>query len=258
MFALLIFPACKTTKSIASKEVKTTSAVTQTIEQVQKNQPQYLTANVNKMSMEMNMNNRRVSASASCKIRKDSAMFISFQILGFEVAKAELMPDSIKVIDKYNRRYYVSDYSYFGKRFGVDVDFYSLQSLFTAQLFCIGQKNILPDSCKIALQTGGQNSIDFQNANMEQSTLLSLQNSIQEVLLKAKNSNYELKTSYAGYINEGGNNFPQKISLVASNGNAKASCDFSILRVEFNTNLKFQATATDRYTRGDIEQILKK
>jgi hypothetical protein len=258
LLVLLVLSACKTTKIIAKKEIKTENPVVQTIEQVQKNQPEFRTANVSKMSLEMNLGERSVNVSAACKIRKDSAMHISFQFWGLEVYKAELTTDSIKVFDKMNRRFFVSDYLQLSERFGVSVDYYSLQSLLSAQFFCVGKKEIQPDSCKLVALGNGQNSIDFETGNILQSTQLSPLNVIQQVILKAKNSNYQLQTTYADYANVNGTGFPQKITLLASSDKTKASCDFSILKVEFNTDLKFAPTATGRYTRENIDQILKK
>ena len=169
-----------------------------------------------------------------------------------------MMPDSMKVIDKMNRKFYVVDYSFFQKKFGVDADFYSIQSLLTAQLFCIGQRQILEDSCKLVAGTDGTNTLLYDSERMSQATHLSAQNMIQDVLIKAKNSSYILKTNYSEYTSLGGVNFPQKISLVANNDKQKASCDFSVLKAEFNTDIKFQATNTEKYTRGQIEQLLRK
>ncbi len=258
LLVLMVLSACKTTKSIAKKEIKAEPPVVQTIEQVQKNQPQFRTANVSKMSLEMNLGERTVNVAATCKIRKDSAMYISFQFWGFEVYKAELTTDSIKVFDKMNRRFFVSDYLYLSERFGVNVDYHSLQSLLTAQFFCVGKAEIQPDSCKLVALGNGQNSIDFENGSMQQSTHLSPLNVIQQVVLKAKNSTYQLQTTYADYANVNGTGFPQKITLLANSDQTKASCDFSIQKVEFNTDLKFAPTGTDRYTRQNIDQIFKK
>jgi hypothetical protein len=258
MFILLAFSACKTTKTIVKQDVKPSNMFAQFIEQIQKVQPQFKTANINKMTVELNVNGRTVNVSANCKIKKDSAMFVSFQLFGFEVFKAELMADSVKVLDKMNRRYYMVDYSYFSKRFGVNVDYYSLQSLFTAQLFCVGKRDIQADSCKLVAVDNIGKTLNYETGNIVQSTQLSLQNVIQSVQLKAKNSDYQLNTSYGNYTNTNGISFPQNISLSANSEKSKMTCNFSILSAEFNTNLKFIATSTDRYTRGDIDQLLKK
>jgi len=168
------------------------------------------------------------------------------------------MPDSMKVFDKMNRRYYVVDYSYFSKRFGVNVDYHSLQSLFSAKLFCVGKKQVQADSCKLEALSNGENKLTYESGNLVQSTQLSAANLIQQVILKAKNSDYQLQTTYSDYTNTSGINFPQNIAIVANGQKAKVNCTFSILSVEFNTDLKFAATSTDRYTRGELDQLLKK
>jgi hypothetical protein len=258
LITLIAFSACKTTKTLSKRVLKGENPVAQVIAQVQKTQPQFETADVSKMSLALEMTGRKVNVSASCKIRSDSAIFISFQIFGFEIYKAELMPDSIKVFDKMNRRYYAVDYSYFSNRFGVDVDFFSLQSLLTARFFCIGSKQILTDSCKLVALSGGLNKIDFENKNMHQSTEISPLNLLNQVLIKAKNTDYQLQIKYSDYTQINGVNFPQEIDLQAGNQKTKALCNFSILKVEFNTNIKFQPTGSERYIHGDIDQILKK
>ena len=259
VFSMLILSACKTTRQVSKPNVPASNAVLQVIDDVQKVQPQFKTANVSKMSLAFNVNEREVNVSAVCKIRKDSAIFVSIQpFLGIEMFKAELMPDSVKVFDKMNHRYYVTDYAFFSKHFGVDVDFYSFQSLLSAQLFCIGKKEIMPDSCKLIKLPTGENKIEFNSEKMIQNTELSPLNMIQKVVLKAKNSDYQLQTNYSDYTVVDGINFPQKIALLATNQKTKATCDFSILRIEFNTDIKLSPTSPDRYTRSDIEQLLKK
>ena len=63
---------------------------------------------------------------------------------------------------------------------------------------------------------------------------------------------YAIRSYYDGV------SFPGKISLNATNQKHTVACDFSILRVEFNGPFKFQATNANRYSKGDIEQLLKK
>lgn len=258
LLIVLVLVSCKTTQSIAKQEIKTVNPAAQLIEKIQQNQPHFQSANVNKMTVELDMNDRKVNVSANCKIKKDTAMFISFQVFGFEVFKAELNPDSMKVFDKMNRRYYVVDYGYLSNKFGVKVDYHSLQSLITAQLFCVGNKNIQADSCKLVATDNIAKTLNYETGNIVQSTTLSLQNVIQSVLLKTKNSSYQLNTQYVNYKDINGISFPQEIRLAANNDKTKVSCNFSILSVEFNTYFKLIPTSTEKYTRGDIDQLIKK
>lgn len=257
---MLILASCKTTRNVAKPSSQPQIRAVETlIEQVQKVQPTFKTANVSKMAMEIKMNEKNFNVSSTCKIQKDSAIYLSIQpFLGIELFKAELTPDSMKVIDKMNRRYYVVDYSYFTKRFGVGVDFYSLQSLIFNQFFCIGQKEVTTDGLTLTSLTDGRSKIEFESPTMKQTTEISGSQLIENVLLIAKNTGYQLQTTYQDYTVVNAVNFPQKISMVATNQKSSAYCNFSILRVEFNNKLTFAKTNTDRYTRGDIDQLIKK
>ncbi|WP_041620374.1 DUF4292 domain-containing protein [Paludibacter propionicigenes] len=264
VLCVLMFSACKTTRTVSKSSTVPgtpviTNAVVGVIDQVNKNQPRFQTANISKMTFAFEMGERKVNVSASCKIKKDTAIYISVQpLLGIEMFKAELTTDSMRVFDKMNHRYYVVDYGYFYSRFGVNVNFYSLQSLLTAQLFCIGKQGVIADSCKLVPAGDGKNTIEYENSNMMQSSLLSPLYVIQQVLLKAKNSNYQLETNYADYTLVNGISFPQTIKLLATNDRNRVACEFSILRVEFNKEIKLSPTNPDRFTRGDIDQLLKK
>ena len=259
LLMLLAFSACKTVKTLSKPVLKLDNPVAQLIEQVKKNEPQLRTANVSKMTMALEMGERKVNVSASCKIKKDSVLYLSIQpFLGIEMFKAELTADSIRVFDKMNRRYYVADYSYFRNRFGVNADFHSLQSLLTAQFFCVGSKTIVADSCKLIASTDALKRIQFDTQNMIQTTDISAQNLIEQVLLKSLTGNYSMQITYSDYLLQNGVNFPQNIMLKIGGLKTVASCDFSILRVEFDTDLKFISTNPANFTRTDLDQLLKK
>ena len=70
VLCLLIMTACKTTRLVTKPAFSTTNAVAEVIEKVVKVQPDFQSANVNKMSLAFNMNEREVNVSAVCKIKK--------------------------------------------------------------------------------------------------------------------------------------------------------------------------------------------
>lgn len=256
---LLVFVSCKSKQSLSKTESSKGLQIDQLIEHVQKNQPNFKTANVSKMSLALNMNNRELNVSATCKVTKDSMIQLSIQpFLGIEMFKADLTPTNILVIDKMNRRYFEVDYSFFSTKFGVDVDFNSLQSLIFAQFFCVGTKVPAIDKCKLNVQTNGTKMIVYETAKMQQNTVLTALNVIQQVILSANNSDYKLQTDYSDYTIFQGVSFPQKIALKATNSKTEAAFDFSILKVEFDKPLKYTSSATDKYSKAEIEQLISK
>lgn len=259
MFALMLLPACKT-KQGAIAPGKKKMPVGQLIDKVVQVQPQFATANVSKMSMAFDMNERKVNVSATCRARKDSAIHLSVQpFMGIELFKAEFNRDSIHIFDKMNNRYYAVDYAFFSKRFGVDVDFYSLQALIFGQFFSVGTGNqIRPEKHRLGSSTSTLTSIEYVGETMTQTTSVSNDFKIMQVLLQGKNNDYRLESNYDKYTVTGGVNHPQRIGIKAEGRKNAATCDISVLRVEFNTSVKLQRTNPARYTRGDIDQLLTK
>lgn len=256
---LVLLVSCKTTQHIKKNTDEGYSPVAKLIEKVEKAQPQFNTANVSKMAVSFNINNREVNVSASCKIKKDSLIHLSIQpFMGIEMFKAEFSTDSIRVIDKMNHNYYVVDYTALSDRFGVNVDYYSIQNLLFNQLFCIGRKTVLVDSCKLVPLPNGKNSLEYQNSTMAQKTELSSTNAIEKVTLAAIGTPYQLNVDYSEFTNTNGTNFPQRIGILISNQRSTISSVFSILKIDFNTQLKFTAGNTDKYTRSNINLLLKK
>ncbi len=257
--ASVLFTACKTTKKIEKSDVPTVNLLAERIMQIQQSQPQFSTANISKVSMDIQLNDREFNVSATIKVRKDSALHISIQpFMGIEMFKLELTPDSMRAFDKMNRRYYVLDYGYFAKRFGVNVDYYSIQSLIFNQLFCIGNREVLTDSCTFSVLDNGKYSVGYQSENMTQSSLIDLDNTIKEVLLKSKIDKYEMLTTYSDFNRTGDVNFPQKIAMLITNQKSKVTCDIGVEKIEFNNRLKISPSNSTNYTRADVNQLLKK
>lgn len=257
--ASVLFASCKTTKKTIKSELPNVSTLADRITQIQQSQSQFTTANVSKMAMTFNLDNRDLNVSATIKIKQDSALHISIQpFMGIEMFKLEMSPDSMKVFDKMNRRYYVLDYSYFSTRFGVDIDYFSFQSLISGRLFCIGQRELIPDSCTLSMLENGNWNIGYQNKNILQSTQILSNNTIQQVILNGKRDQYQMQTSYNDFAVVNAVNFPQRISMLITNKKNKVSCDFSIQKVQFNDQLKFSSSNTAHYTRGNVDQLFKK
>lgn len=63
------------------------------------------------------------------RLRTDSVIWISATYYAVEVARFLFTPDSVKMIDRKNNKYYRGNYDYITDRFMIDADFTTLQSL---------------------------------------------------------------------------------------------------------------------------------
>jgi len=63
------------------------------------------------------------------RARKDSALWMSFQLFGIEGARLLATADSVKFIDRVNHKYFNGDYSFFMNNFNVEFDFNLIEAL---------------------------------------------------------------------------------------------------------------------------------
>lgn len=69
------------------------------------------------------------------RMKKDSIIWISATFYNMEVARFLMTPDSVKMIDRKNEKYYLGDYKYIANRFNVPLDFELIQSIFLGNPF---------------------------------------------------------------------------------------------------------------------------
>lgn len=255
---VLLAASCKTKKTITKETSISKKPIEQVIASIKQHEPKFENANVSKMSLALELNTRNLKVAASCKVITDSAMHISIMpALGIEMFKVEISTDSIYIFDKFNKKYYGTDYQFLENRFGVELNYHSLESLICNQFFVVGQEEI-PLSKLSMGEVDGKQIINYKGGNMSQSVSINDLFGIEKVRIASQNSQYDLVTTYADFALLEGVNFPQKIQINVSNNKNKMMCDFGINKVNFNTTVSLQSLDKSRYQKSNIEQLMKK
>lgn len=84
----------------------------------------------------------KTSFKGGLRIIKDSAIWMSITpLLGLEAARVLITPDSIKIIDRIHKEYYLKEFSYIEETFQAPVTFEQLQALMTGNLLIKNHKN---------------------------------------------------------------------------------------------------------------------
>ncbi len=73
------------------------------------------------------------SLSASLRLKKDSAIWISFSKLGFPIGKIYITPKGVKFYEKINKSYFDGDFSLISNWMGTEFDFQKIQNLFLGE-----------------------------------------------------------------------------------------------------------------------------
>lgn len=267
LLILIVFTACKTTKSV-SKEVGTSKPALDTlhnltpaemVKKLQENQPAFSRANANKMSVYIDFKGRQMDVKATCKIVSDSALHLSIQpFFGVELFKLEMTPESMIVIDKANRRFYESNYAIFKSRLGIHVNYDAIQSLLSNRLFVAGKKAFLPDDFSWK-KNDTRNTLYVQAETMNQEVVVDFMLArIAEIILSTNDNKYSMKTTYSDFKNFGGTVFPEKILIDGMEGDTKASFHFTIEDIRFDVPFAMDPTNLTRYTRGNINTFFAK
>lgn len=100
------------------------------------NEIEYNTIYAKKVDLTLKDNKTTHNLKAILRIQRDSFIWVSVSAsLGVDVARLLLTPDSVKFISPREKKYFVSDYSYFVERFDVGLTFDCFQRILTNQFF---------------------------------------------------------------------------------------------------------------------------
>ena len=127
---ILLVTSCKQIEKVTVRRVKTDNKKTALIlKEIKQNEfhPQTLSL---KASVKVNYGeDKSKSFSAKIKMAPDSLIWISITSLGYEAARVLATPDSLKLINRLDKKYYIGDYSHLQENFKVNLGFKELQAL---------------------------------------------------------------------------------------------------------------------------------
>ena len=141
LISCLSVVSCRTTKDIATKE----RVIEKDVPSISENK---LLKNIDNHELEYNtLFAKRIDASLSTdkgnnnfgvalRIQRDS--FIQISVMGplnIELARVLLTNDSVKFVDRHNKKYFIGNYDYFYDKFDIRMDYNNIQSILTNTFF---------------------------------------------------------------------------------------------------------------------------
>lgn len=251
IFAITLLWGCTSTRQL-QKQSAHKSSYEILVDSVRKAEPLFDFATV-KMNVNINYNGTSFSSSALCKIRRDSAMHISFQpVFGVEMFKMEVTPDKILIFDKLNQRYYETDFSFIGNKLGEGMNFKNFQALISNRYFSMLSDSVA-NNCTVS-----SGNIVCENQTLKQETFVNQKYRIEHVALQYPAKNRILETLYSEFTLADGILFPAKINLEASQPGSKIKVTFNCTKLNFSTSPVFNASSVSQYVKSDIKQLLSK
>jgi len=204
---------------------------------------------------------KNLKVTAVIKMVKDETIQISLRALfGYEVAVVTLTPDSVHIIDRYNKRYGSDDISKFASSNNT-FNYYNLQALLTNTIFIPGDAKITEDRYK-----------DFDlgtNANMY---LLKTKDK-SDVLYNFAVDGYEklastliyspkkftLQWSYANFIKDGDYVYPTEMqaNMDARGQRFDVKISYDKLDIDKDMEINIPKPDSNKYQKVSVSEVIK-
>lgn len=261
LFTALLLTGCKTTKKVGTVEAGGAKAHNEFFELVQEQAFRYETLTA-RLNVDLNLPGNNMSSRVDLKMVKDSAFQLSVQpFLGIEVFRAEISVDSIKVIDRMNKRYVADNYANLKGQMPIDFNFYNLQALFTNQLFLPGQQTISSKQYnRFKLKQDGP-AAEVQVKDVMGLLYTFMADGEEKILstsITEPSDRYALQWDYTDFRMAAGQPFPMKMDVqVLKEGASQGGITMHFSRVQTDVPVKMDFSIPAKYSRITLAQIFK-
>jgi hypothetical protein len=137
--AMLGLFSCKTARVLPHTVAKPISTA-KLIRNIENNAFDYKYFSVKRINCQFDNGNTKTSFKASILAEKDKRITIMLSKLNIPVGRLWLTPDSVKFINYLEKNYFLDDYSYLSSMLDMDLDFETVHSIISANIFAVGSE----------------------------------------------------------------------------------------------------------------------
>ena len=257
-----LFASCSASKSIKKSHSIEGMTETEFVENVIENASGWeaLTA---KMSLTLDLGRKgETKVNGTLRIKKGEVVQLSIApLLGIEVARAEISPDGILVIDRMNKRYVEVSFAEVKALIKADLDFHTLQALFLNELFLPGKGDLTArdaSSFKVEPEAEGV----WLNVKRAKRFGYHFLTEAPEALLKESyiglnGTSYGLRWKYDDFRALERKQFPIDMKLVFEGGKKPVKAALALSRLSTNGDWEARTEVSKKYEKVELEEILK-
>ncbi|HKM45591.1 MAG TPA: DUF4292 domain-containing protein [Dysgonamonadaceae bacterium] len=215
-----------------------------------------------KLSMTISTGTKTVSSKGNLRIINNEAILLSVQpLFGIEMFRLYVEPDHLIVLDRMNKRYVKETFDDLTEKNSIGFNFYSLQSLFTNNLFVPEQSSIsASDYRKFKYSETSEQyvlSASDKKSNIDYSFSINGNDQITLTQLALPKKNYSLHWNYSQFSLMRDLFFPHEMMVVASTQKNKLNASFSLSDINLETQMDLETTIPSSYTKMELSEVLK-
>lgn len=257
----LLFFSCKSSRQVTSNRAVVANSSQKYLGLVLDQAPAFDSFS-SKVRFSARLDGKDLSVSGSIKIKKNEIIQLSVApFLGIEVARAEITPEYILVIDRMNKRYVQAPLSFLKSLGNTNLDFYSLQALFYNELFLPGVQEVGVKDIGSFDFSQDADGITTIRSNKPGSVNIGFATVTADARLTAcritSGSSFLFEWLYAGFQPFSGKMFPalMEVSLQSSGKNASLVMEFS--RMSRGKEEVPRTGIPKKYQQVDLDDLIK-
>lgn len=263
----LLLTGCSTSRNALRNTVIGGLSGTEYMEKVIEWTPQRenLTART-RVQLNMGSESSSVSVNANMRIRRGELIRLSVApVLGIEVARMDITPKGVLVIDRMNRRYVEIGFAEVADILKVEVDFNALQSLFLNEIFLPGRESLtVEDAVKFDLsEQDGRAHLQVKDSRSQMKDsrysffTSATDGRLEETVISLKDLPYALHCRYTDFTMVGGDVFPQSIELTPEGTQKKYSLGLKLSRIGTDSDWDAKSEVPAKYRKMTVQEVIQ-
>jgi hypothetical protein len=252
-----IFNSCRSFAPAVTERVSYTAD--EIYDNITRNEPDIKTYSAGRLSLKIIDNDEELNLRGSVRINKDSAILVSINAFaGIEAARLLLTPDSVKILDRINNRYFLGNYEEAEKFFPVRIDYDVIQGIFFGSSIRIfdefqildhyGTRYLFEDdimtvrySGKIFPHNGNSSGDDMLQIDFDNNFF------IRDIQLYSTGNEVYTRLIFNSFSDTNGQYFPENIDFHFVSHNLPMHANIRFGRIEIDRELNFPFSIPSRY-----------
>lgn len=206
---------------------------------------------VSRMRLNYQDSERSQSVTVSFRMKKDSTIWISAQLLGIPLAKALITRDRVSYYEKISKTYFDGDFSLLSKYIGTPLDFDKLQNLLLGNTIY----DLRDDRYRLTESTRGYQLEPVDASEMVKKMFLldpsNFRANAQQ--LSQERQNRSVTVTYPKYQRVSGHTFPEEIKIIANEAGSGTQIDIAFRSVSLNESVSFPFDIPSGYDEIEID-----
>ena len=215
-----------------------------------------------KLNMTISTGTKTLSSKGTLRIVNNEAIQLSIQpLFGIEMFRLYVEPDHIIILDRMNKRYVKEFFDDIKGKNPIGFNFYTLQSLFTNNLFVTDKSSVsVQDYKKFKFAESEDNYLLTGRDKKSEVDYNFYVNGNDQIILTELNmptKGYSLQWTYDQFSLMKDLFFPYEMKIAASMQKRKLNTSLSLSSIILNDPLSLETSIPDSYTRVELKEVLK-